>query len=94
MMANPDKFQFLVLGKFLRNPGIKIENIKPIIFSEIIRITIDDKLSFDLHISDLFKVASAKIKSFSKIRNLVETLQSKLLYNSQILAQFSYCSAQ
>ena len=37
-------------------------------------------------------MASAKVKSLSRIRNALDEKQAKLLYNSFIKSQFNYCS--
>ena len=45
-----------------------------------------------MHVSNSCKMASAKVKSLSRIRNALNEKQEKLLYNSFVLAQFYYCS--
>ena len=54
-------------------------------------LTIDDKLNFGIHINNICKVASAKIKGLGRIRNRLNLSQAKILYNSFILSQFNYC---
>ena len=55
-------------------------------------ITIDHNLTFDTHVSNICKTASAKVKSLGRIRTALDEKQEKLMYNSFILSQFSYCS--
>ena len=45
-----------------------------------------------MHVSNICKAASTKVKSLSRIRNALDEKQAKLLYNSFILSQFYYCS--
>ena len=57
MMANPGKFQFMLLSKTVVNHLIEILNEK-IASSKSVklsRLTINNKLNFAIHISNLFK---------------------------------------
>ena len=61
-MANPGKFQFIVLSKNTINKSIAIDN-KMIVSSKSVNwINLDDKLNFGIHINNICRVASAKIK--------------------------------
>ena len=93
MMANPGKFQFMILNKNTINKSIVINN-KTIESSKSVKLlglTIDNKLNFGIHINNICKVASAKIKSLGRIRSRLNLSQAKILYNSFILSQFNYC---
>ena len=93
MMDNPGKFQFMILSKNTINKSIVINN-KTIESSKSVKLlglTIDNKLNFGIHINDICKVASTKIKCFGRIRSRVNLSQAKILYNSFILSQFNYC---
>ena len=93
MMANPGKFQFMLLGnKQSMNLEISEVKLKPAKSVKLLGLDIDHKLKFDSHISTICKIASAKIKSLSRIRNALDENQARLLYNSFILSQFNYCS--
>ena len=93
MMANPRKFQYMLLAKHkplkIEIEGFQLESAKSV---NLLGITIDHNLTFDTHISNICKTASAKVKSLSRIRNALDEKQAKLLYNSFILSQFNYCS--
>ena len=94
MMANPGTFQYMLLGKYKRLKieieGFQLESAKSV---NLLGITIDHHLTFDTHISNICKTASAKVKSLSRIRNALDEKQAKLLYNSFFfLSQFNYCS--
>ena len=58
---------------------------------KLLGLTIDNKLNFGIHINNICKVASAKIKGLGRIRNRLNLSQAKILYNSFILSQFNYC---
>ena len=94
MMANPGKFQFMILlSKNTMNNSIVINN-KTIESSKSVKLlglTIDNKLNFGIHINNICKVASAKIKGLGRIRSRLNLSQSKILYNSFTLSQFNYC---
>ena len=82
MMANPGTFQHMLLGKYKRLKieieGFQLESAKSV---NLLGITIDHHLTFDTHISNICKTASAKVKSLSRIRNALDEKQAKLLYN-------------
>ena len=58
---------------------------------KLLGLTIDNKLNFEIHINNICRVASAKIKDLGKIRNRLNLSQAKIIYNSFILSQFNYC---
>ena len=62
MMANPGKFQFMILSKTEIYQSIDIlnKNIASSTSVKLLGLTIGNKLNFDCHINDLCKVASAK----------------------------------
>ena len=93
MIANPGKFQFMILSKNATNKSIVINN-KTIESSKSVKLfglTIDNKLNFGIHIINICKVASAKTKGLGRIRSRFNLLQAKILCNSFILSQFNYC---
>ena len=93
MMANPGKFQFMILSKNTINKSITISN-KTIESSKSVKLLgliIDNKLNFGTHINNICKVASAKIKGLGGIRSRLNLSRAKILYNSFILSQFNYC---
>ena len=93
MMANPEKFRFMILSKNTINKSIVINN-KTIESSKSVKLlglTIDNKLNFGIHINNICKVGRAKIKGLGRIKNRLNLSQAKILYNSFILSQFNYC---
>ena len=94
MMANPRKFQDMLLGKHkplikIEIEGFQLESAKSV---QLLGTTIDHNLIFETHVSNIGKMANAKVKSLSRIRNALDEKPAKILYNSFILLQFNYCS--
>ena len=92
MMANPGKFQFMILSKNTINKSIVIDNktIESSKSVKLIGLTIDNKSNFGIHINNICKVASAKIKGLGRTRNRSNLSQAKI-FISFILSQFNYC---
>ena len=91
MVANPGKFPYILLGKHkplkIAIEGFQLASAMSV---NLIGIIIDHNLTFDTHMSNLRKTASSKVKSLSRIRNVLDQKQAKLLHNSFILPQFNY----
>ena len=62
-VGNPGLFEFMILSKTTINHSIEILDKKVTLSKSVklVRLTIDNKLNFDIHINDLCKVASAKL---------------------------------
>ena len=72
-MANPGKVHFMILSKNTSNKSI-VKNNKTIQSSKsvkLLELTIDSTLNFGIHIDDICKVSSKKIKGLGRIRNSV-----------------------
>ena len=91
MKANPDKFQFIILGTsagkcfILKINAIEIRNTSA---AELNDRTIDYKLKFDDHIDKLCKTARFKLHPFHTISTFLTLEQSKLLANLFVNTQF------
>ena len=94
MVANPSKFQVMLLGlKTDDSIVLDIGNVSIDVVSSVklLGITIDSKLKFDQHVAKLCQKANNKISAFSRISHYLNEKQSRLLYNSFIMSQFNYC---
>ena len=84
MKANPDKFQFMILGPsddkcfIIKINDIEIRNKSEM---KLIRLTIDHELKFDAHIDKLRKTARFKLHALRRIRNFLTLEQAKFLAN-------------
>ena len=88
MEANPDKFQFMILGPsndkcfILKINVIEIRNI-----SEV-ELFVHHKLKFDAHIDKFCKTARFKLHALRRIRKFLTLDQAKLFANSFVNTQF------
>ena len=72
MMANPDKFQFIIIG----NKGSHILQVgdittKSVSSVTLLGITIGSKLSFKEHINDIIKKAYYKLYALKRLRRFL-----------------------
>ena len=58
---------------------------------KLLGIHTDSRLNFDYHVSQLCKKASKKLCALARIFKYVETSKRRVLVNSFITSQFSYC---
>ena len=82
-----------VLEKNTRNEtfifkGAVMKNSKE---QKILGVTIDNKLTFKIHIKNVCKKASQKIGALSRLSNHLNDSQKRLIFNSVVKSQFSYC---
>ena len=96
MIVNPDKFQAIVVKKNCRTKDSYALNIKKqTINSEncvkLLGIKIDNKLSFDKHISNLCKKASNQLNAIGRIQKYMGFKEKEVLLNSFVLSNFNYC---
>ena len=93
MKANPRRFQFIILAKRqctqvkLKINSIVIDESDTV---ELLGITIDNILTFNEHINNLYCIASYKLYALRRIRKYLTQDQAKLLYNAFINSQFNY----
>ena len=57
----------------------------------ILGVLIDNELNFKSHVSELCKKASQKIAVSSRWSSYLRNFEKKLIFNSIIKSQFSYC---
>ena len=65
-----------------------IENSKSV---KLLGITIDNKLSFDTHVSTICKKVNLKLHALARISNLMSTSKLRIIMKSFIESQFGYC---
>ena len=93
LKANPDKFQFMVLGanknkSFSINVrGMNIPSKNEVI---LLGITIEHGLKFNKHIKDLCKRASFKLHALRRIRKYLGIEKARILANAFIESQFNH----
>ena len=92
MKANPDKFQFIILG----NTGSHTSQIGDITIKSVssvtlLGITIDSKLNFKEHINNIVKKAYYKLYALRRLRKFLTLEKAKILACSMMESQFAYC---
>ena len=93
LSPNAGKFQYVTLEKCITNqPTMFINDIKIERTSEImlLRITIDDQLTFKTHIEYVCRMAEYKLRTLQRIRNYLSTEKARLLATAFINSQFCY----
>ena len=96
MIINPDKFQAIILDKNksnLTNIPLTIDNqtIKSVSSVELLGIPLDDKLNFNLHISNICKSFSNQPNALIILESCLNFNAKKSLFNSYIISNFNYC---
>ena len=91
LKANAGKCHLIASSKV--PVDIQISDIKVTSESRVklLGIHIDNRLNFDYHVSQLCKKASKKLHALAAIFKYVETSKRRVLVNSFITSQFSYC---
>ena len=95
LQANGDKTQAMVLGKSTHHYDVKL-NGAPIDIKEhlkILGVHLDNKLSFQEHISEILKKVFAKIAALRRLKRLVPSSTVLVLYRSFVLSHFEYCNS-
>ena len=93
MVLDAGKCHFMCLGNNAENEtflfhNILTENTKE---QKAIGGIIDNKLNFKSHISELCKKVSQKVAALSRLSSYLHNSEKKLIFNSIIKSQFSYC---
>lgn len=95
MQANPDKFQALAIGKRTHEKKI-VFNINDVNIScedevKLLGVTIDYRLNFNTHISNICKKAARQLNVLKRIGKNLSRLGKLTIYYSFIMSNFSYC---
>ena len=93
MKLNQNKCHFMIPSGLPEHKWVKVG--EQIIWEsneeKLLGITIDKNLKFDTHVTNICKKASAKLTALSRLMKIVPLEKKKLLMNSFIVSQFSYC---
>ena len=93
MDANPEKFQCTLLGKDNKeNFSIDIQSntINPHNFIKVLGVTLDNQLNFNIHVTNICRIASRQINAFKRIAKHLTVSNRELTYKSFISSHFSY----
>ena len=96
MVVNPDKFQAIILDKRKRDhtdEHITVDNqqIKVVPSVKLLGLQLDDKLNFNLHISNICKSATNQLNALIRLKKFMNFDEKKILINSYFMTNFNYC---
>ena len=91
MKANPNKFH--LLSEVDNNLSVNVDNCK--IFNEgavkLLGFTIDSKLLFDEHVTNLCNKASQKLHALARVAQYMDIPKKRMIMKAFINSQFGYC---
>lgn len=95
MQANPEKFQAISVGRKTHDKNVMF-NLNGINLScedevKLLGVTIDFKLNFNTHISNICKKAARQLNVLKRIGKHLNRLGKLTIYYSFIMSNFSYC---
>ena len=93
MVLNPDKCSFMVLGvddELQTNLVCGNETLKNSKQEKVLGVTIDNKLNFATHLSNITKNANIKFDALTRVQKYMIT-DKKLMFSSFIKSQFTDC---
>ena len=92
LKANADKFH-LLLSEKNQDLTIRVDtfDIKNSSSEKLLGIKLDNKLTFDPHVSDICNKVSQKLHALSRIGHLMPPNRRKDIVNAFVLSQFGYC---
>ena len=94
LVANPKKFQFMILGlKGKHNLCLDVDGkvVLAALSVKLLGVTIDRNLNFDSHIKELCKKANRNIGALRRIFHLIPYENGKILFNTFFESTFGYC---
>lgn len=96
MIANPGKFKAIVLSKNnAETVDTKFQIRGKVLHStdkvDLLGVTIDDKLSFEHHISEICRKAAGQLNALKRLGSYIPFETQKILADSFILSNFNYC---
>ena len=96
MIVNPDKFQAILLDKKKSDLSKRIlviddENVLSVSSVKLLGIQVDDKLNFNLHISNICKSSANQLNALVRLKKFLSFKTKKVLISSFILSNFNYC---
>ena len=96
MIANPDKFKAIIITKDRQQTenyelNFKGKSISSSAKVDLLGMTIDNKLSFEFHISEICRKAGGQLNALKRLGSYLPLHVCKVVANSFILSHFNYC---
>ena len=89
--VNPDKFQAVIVKRHSDTFNIDGNQVTSEKSIKLLVINIDNKLSFDEHVSSLCKKASNHLNKISRLHKYLGFKEKEVLINSFVYDNFNYC---
>ena len=96
LVLNPEKCKCIILPKnYPWDLSFSISDVQvPIVdHLELLGVTIDNSLNFSKHIGKITKKVGNQLDVLSRLKNTLSISSKMCLYNSYVMAYFTYCSA-
>ena len=94
MCANPDKFQSIILNRDgMQSLAISVQDYTIVSNSSIkvLGVTLDNKLKFDKHISEMCTKASRQINALKRVSKYLDENCRIMIYKTFMSSTFNYC---
>ena len=96
LKANPEKFQSMLISSHGCDVGGLMINVENTIISsseemKVLGVTIDDKLNFTEHISDVCTKAGRQLNVLQRLKKVLDYKSRMAIYKSFIMSNFNYC---
>ena len=89
--GNPDKCHLLVSTNEKTKINIGEFSVENSDCEKLLGVKIDNKLTFDCHVSDMCKQTNRKINALARIAPFININKRSILMNSFFRLQFNYC---
>ena len=73
------------------NQGIAVDNNQVVSSVELLGIQIDDKLNFNLHISNIYRPSANQLSAIITLKQFLGFKEKRILKNSCFMENFNYC---
>ncbi len=92
MQSNPTKFQSIFFGKTIQcDILVDTVNILPANFIKLLGVTLDSKLKFSDHISNICIKAGRNLNAIKRVGKFLPTKVKLLLYKTYMSCHFNFC---
>ena len=91
MKVNTNKSHPLVCGNLRATAKIDNNYIESEEEQMLLVVTIDSKLTFENHISNICKRASQKLNSLARVAPYMDVQKRRIIMKSFVTSQFGYC---
>ena len=96
MIVNPEKFQAIVVKRNTKMKDSYPLNINDLTINyensvKLLGIEIDNRLSFEKHVSTLCNKASNQLNAIGRIQKFMGSKEKEVLFDSFVYSNFNYC---